>query len=293
MRKFTIFTILLTIIVVVVFGEIIVNEYLPNLIGGESAVIGGGGQADNGDELKLTLPTSLDVKKSISTNVLGSDLENYLGADVVSDDADADAVNGLTFKNPDPESAIGDFLPVDDSTDVIDEAPIIVPTIPETAPGLKDFEDESFISTANNVYLRDEQIKSAGFVGGYLEKEPFDGRLFKTVLIDDLTDVTIEKTVIRSETALLAKVYIFKVGLNANVNEVYELLKLRASQGLDIRINETNEYGLASFYMNDPTRSDTAFLTVRISGLIYSFSYPKPYHSQIKNLIKLIEWEME
>ena len=285
MRKFTIFTILLTIIVVVVFGEIIVNEYLPNLMSDES-------RAGDGEELKLTLPTSLDVKKSITTNVLG----NYLGADVKNSDGGSDdkvgAVDGLTFKNPEDPNVppAGDFLPVDDTIDVPDfidvgGEPIVEPE--------KDFEDESFISTANNVYLRDEQIKSAGFVGGYLEKEPFDGRLFKTILIDDLTDVAIEKTVIRSETALLAKVYVFKVGLNANVNEVYELLKLRASQGLDIKINETNEYGLASFYINDPTRSDTAFLTVRISGLIYSFSYPKPYHSQIKNLIKLIEWEME
>jgi len=276
-----------------VFGEIIVNEYLPNLMSDE-------GSDGNGENLKLTLPTSLDVKKSIATNVLG----NYLGADVENPPATPQAgtaaglaVDGLTFKNPEAD---GDFLPVDNTADVTDlievisDEPIAKPEI--TTPGIKDFEDETFASTSvvsGNVYLRDEQIKSAGFVGGYLEKETFDGLLFKTVPIDNLLDVTIEKTVIRSETALLAKVYIFKVGLNANANEVYELLKLRASQGLGIVINETNEYGVASFYMNDPARPNTAFLTVRISGLIYSFSYPKPYHSQIKNLIKLIEWEME
>ena len=91
---------------------------------------------------------------------------------------------------------------------------------------------------------------------------------------------------------ILAKVYVFKVGISSSANEVYQTLKLKSSQGLNIKLNETNEFGAASFFMNDPTRSDTAFLTVRISGLVYAFSYPKAYHSQVKNLIQLIEWEL-
>lgn len=298
MKKFTIFTIILTVIVVVAFSEVIVNEYLPNIFGSSDE----GGGADDGGDLKLNLPASLDAKKSISTSVLGSDLGNYLGAGDEEDaggnvqeetvEPSADSAGGTpAFLDPDAftdedgltensfKNAIPAEKPVEKSTGTSD---------PET----KDFEDESFVSTANNVYLRDEQIRSAGFVDAYLENEAFDGRLFKTILIDDLTDAEVTKTLIRTKDALLVKVYIFKIALNANVNEVYELLKLRSAQGLNIKINETNEFGLASFYMNDPTRSDTAFLTVRIAGFIYSFSYPKAYHSQVKNLMKLIEWEL-
>lgn len=299
MKKFTIFTIILTVIVVVAFSEVIVNEYLPNIFGSGDEESG-----TNDGDLKLNLPASLDAKKSISTSVLGSDLGNYLGA---GDEEDANGnvqeeivepvagdvgdVSGTpTFLDPNafsdedvlPENSFKNSIPADNT---VEKSTVT------SDPEAKDFEDENFVSTSNNVYLRDEQIKSAGFVDAYLENEAFDGRLFKTILIDDLTDAEVTKTLIRTKDALLVKVYIFKIALNANVNEVYELLKLRSSQGLNIKINETNEFGLASFYMNDPTRSDTAFLTVRIAGFIYSFSYPKAYHSQVKNLMKLIEWE--
>src|SRR3989338_4257046 len=68
MRKFTVFTVILTVIIVVVVAEIAVNEYLPALEGDA--------------ELTLDLPKSLDLSKSIETNVLGNNgLTNYLGAD--------------------------------------------------------------------------------------------------------------------------------------------------------------------------------------------------------------------
>lgn len=304
MKKFTIFTIILTVIVVVVFSEVIVNEYLPNVFGNET---GNDGVGDDGD-LKLSLPASLDAKKSISTNVLGSDLGNYLGSDeedenvengqkknVVAPNADAEKIKSTNDKSPiflDPNAFSNeDGLDENSFKNAIPAEKPVVESTGTSDSEAKDFEDESFVSTTNNVYLRAEQIKSAGFIDAYLENEAFDGRLFKTILIDDLNDAEVTKTLIRNKDALLVKVYIFKIALNANVNEVYELLKLRAAQGLNIRLNETNEFGLASFYMNDLTRSDTAFLTVRIAGFIYSFSYPKAYHSQVKNLMKLIEWE--
>lgn len=364
MKKFTVFTIILTLVVLVVFSEVIVNEYLPGVFGGGVSKDGGAGSGADGRSggnsgdvadgnyksgaaagSKSRLPAGLDAKKSLSTSVLGSDLGNYLGADDVevvdglSDGSLAVGLNsdsgvlsdgglevsrsagatyndgrvggavadGETGANPlflDPnafaDGQFGNELPnaaavegtvysADSAADgAVDSQDIAA----ENAPGVRDFEDESFVSPVNTVYLRNEQIKSAGFADAYLEDEAFDGRLFKTILIDDLKDAAVTKTLIRNQNALLAKVYIFKTAMNANVSEVYELLKLRAGQGLRVSLNETNEFGLASFYMNDPTRADTAFLTVRIAGFIYSFSYPKAYHSQIKNMIKLIEWEL-
>ena len=143
-----------------------------------------------------------------------------------------------------------------------------------------------------SVYLRDEQLKSAGFASAYLEKQAFDGYLFKNILINDLHDVEIEKSVIRTKEELFAKIYIFKAGIDSDINEVYQLIKLRSSKGLNVNVNETNQYGTGSFYLNDPSRSNTAFLTVRIGAVIYAFSYPKEYHAQMKNLIQLIEWEL-
>lgn len=286
MKKFTVFTIILTVIVVIVFSETIARDYLPMLgIGGEEAGL---------SEKELTLPDGLDLSKSIQTDSFDSDVR--LG----------DSTSLPIFTDIDI-SKLGDddFLPVDDvASGPIDDGNIGSP-LAESAPvvkttpkddsiggGLKDFEDEDFVAPSVSVYLRDEQLKSAGFTSAYLEEQAFDGYLFKNILVNDLHDVEIEKTLIRSKDLLFAKVYIFKAGIESDINEVYQLIKLRSSEGLNVDINETNQYAAGSFYMNDPSRSNTAFLTIRIGAVIYAFSYPKEYHAQIKNLIQLIEWEL-
>lgn len=307
MKKFTIFTIILTIVVIVVLAELMAKDYLPGFSADKNVATD---QSAEGQ--KLTLPTSLDVKKSISTNVLegnvlgadGTDLNNKLGADNTVVPADntvqvpvslPDQPIDMTNAGVAPKTNNPDFLDPNNFADpsaVSATATTQSPTQPTNPSGVKDFEDEKPVTTSANVYLRDEQIKSAGFTGGYLESEPLDGRLFKTIDIADLKDTEVTKTDIRTKDEILAKVYVFKVGIGNSANEVYQTLKLKASQGLNVKLNETNEFGSASFFMNDPIRSDTVFLTVRIAGLVYSFSYPKPYHSQVKNLIQLIAWEL-
>ncbi|MBI5753756.1 hypothetical protein HZA40_01275, partial [Candidatus Peregrinibacteria bacterium] len=277
MKKFTIFTVILTIVVVVVFAELMSKGNLSGL-GGSSGVA----TDQSGDNMKLTLPKSLDAKKSLKTDVLGSDgsdtgttagdLANRLGADnQVVPRASVDSVPVVlpeTSKNPDfldPNAFVNGAQPVDVTNlgkkTVAIQAPPPTGQAPAQTSDVKDFEDADFAAApTGNVYLRDEQIKSAGFTGGYLENEPLDGRLFKTIDISDLSDVEVTKTDIRSKEEILAKVYVFKIGLNNNVSEVYQILKMRAAQGPNIKLNETNEFGQASFYMNDPSRSDTAFL---------------------------------
>lgn len=285
MKKFTIFTVILTIVVVVVLAELMAKDYIPGFSTDKNV-------ASEGEDMKLTLPSSLDAKRSISTNVLGSDGTDFnkLGADntVLPTDDKVDSPISLPVLDEDG----ADFL---DPDNFIDPKNVTTqsPTQTTNTSGVKDFEDENSTPTvAANVYLREEQIKSAGFTGGYLEDEPLDGRLFKTIDISDLEDTEVTKTDIRTADEILAKVYIFKVGISSSANDVYLNLKLKTSQGLNVKLNETNEFGSASFFMNDPVRSETAFLVVRISGLVYGFSYPKTYHSQVKNLIQLISWEL-
>ncbi len=396
MQKFTIFTIILTGLVVVTVSEIVVNEYLPRVDGDEIAQ----------ENLELNLPDSLDLSKTIETNVLASNdggLNNHLGADTsqiphtveteetdssplnITDDLEKDippttenektgpslldvmkeveedavirigekalaaekaaklAASMVQIPRPTPvveaPTAI-ERLAVDPAyesllraepetlydveisnpvaTDTVElempvvreTEPIVASTVnaeddiingavrveePEAKPsGLADFEDTSVevVRYSPNVYLREEQLRSAGFVSAYLEEESNNGLLYKTIPIDDLSGVTINKYIIRTDNEMLAKVYVVKAGINMNINDVYGILKNRAASGLNTNINETNDFAINSFYMNDNSRPNTAFLTVRVGGLIYGFSYPKAYHSQIKNLIQLIEWEL-
>lgn len=292
MQKFAIFTIILTMVVVVVVSEIVVNDYLPSLEKDEASA----------EEMTLDLPNSLDLSKSLETSSLGADggLNNYLGSDV----APGEEIRiEDEFLEEDPiVSEIGlsnyaDLIGEDiEESEVNGSVP--VESIEQSIEGssdVVDFEDitsQPSVSRAPSIYLREEQIRSAGFASGYLEDEENDGTIYKTIRIDDIADVTLNKTVIRTQDELLAKVYVVSVGIQANINDVYDALKTRAGAGLGIEINETNEYGIASFFINDSSRPNTAFLTVRVGGLIYGFSYPKEYHAQIKNLVQLLMWEL-
>lgn len=233
-------------------AEVAVNEYLP---------FSEEGIADNLSESgDVPLPDSLDLSKSMETNVLGA-TETVQSEPLEQSVAD-------TGREIPVESV--DILPVDDDSD---------------------FESENYVNWNTNVYIRDDQIKSSGFVNATLSSEPHNGFIFKTVYVDDLYDLNVTKTVVKDADMLLAKIYVLQVGPASSITEVYEVLKVRASEGLDTEINETNEFGQGSFFMNDSKRSAVAFLTVKISNMVYSFSYPKEYHPQIRNLIMLLDYE--
>ncbi|MBI2634457.1 hypothetical protein HYW82_02165 [Candidatus Peregrinibacteria bacterium] len=267
MQKFTIFTILLTVVVIVVVAEVAVNRYLP----------------------ELDLPGDL---AAVPKNYLGADvLGSFTGKDSAADNnvIDNDVIDEDTLSDL-------DFLPVydedqDDGTNVD-----IGDTDVEKTPATNDFEDsnvnKSYVAPTANVYLRDEQIKSAGFADAYLKKEDHEGLLFKTINIADLKDTEIEKYTIGADNVLFAKVYVFKVGIETEIGTIYDILKQRAAENPGVIVNETGQYGSASFFMNDSQRTSTAFLTARIGSFIYAFSYPKEFHPQIKNLIQLLVWEI-
>lgn len=286
MKKFTVFTVILAITVIVTVSEMFVNNYLPNLGSGE------------GEELTLTLPQSLDLSKIVKTDTLGASelgetsgsesvLSNKLGSDVEIENFEGSYDNAIPtglseekiVMEPADEESTGAYK-VEDKQ------------VANTGDEASDFEDQTFSMQNVNINLRQEQIDSAGFFGAYIEEEESDGKLYKTIDVADLYDTKMQKFVIRSEEELMAKVYIFSVGANSNIDELYQLIKSRCGQVPVSTVNETNEYGNGSFYLNDSSRGGTVFLTTKMGELVYGFSYPKTYHSQVKNLVQLLTWEL-
>lgn len=272
MRRFTVFTVLLTVVIVVVLAEMLVNDYLPKF---RKDAVG----TENG--MTLDLPNDIDLSGG-QANVLGSDV-------------DFSKIPDSNYPDIEYEEVTLD-IDSDDLLDISDDALLeipadITPTYVATESDVSDFEDENFVTFSANVFIREDMIKSAGFADAYLESEPHNGYLYKTIYLDDLPDVEVTKYAIRDEESLFAKVYVFQVGGLSSVSEIYEVLKIRATEALDVVVNENNEFGDESFYMNDNRRQGVAFLTVRFGAVLYGFSYPKDYHSQIKNLATLIDYE--
>lgn len=263
MQKFNVFTVILASVMVVVVAEFAINGY------GENT-------ATDSAEFSFDLPESLDLSEVGQTSVLTADDFDFgVEEEVIPVDAELEAFAEQEFSSS--SGIVYDEIPFSDG-----------PSDEE----ILDFEDEDFsIPTLESVFLRQDQVQSAGFSNARIESEEHDGLLFKSIYIDDLYDVDIEKWLVQSDVQLFAKAYVFSFGPDSGVNEVYEILKVRASQGLNAEVNETNEFAEGSFYMNDTRRQNTAFLTVKMGNLIYAFSYPKEYHQQIKNLVTLLDLE--
>ncbi len=160
-----------------------------------------------------------------------------------------------------------------------------------TTNSLPDFEDINVSATQINPYLREDQLRSAGFVTAFFEEEKNDDMLYKTVYVGDIKNVIKKKYIIRDDALLYAKVYVFSPDTGIDTLAIYALLKGKCESSSNVTINETNQFGKSSFYMNDSLREDTAFLTVKYNSIVYAFSYPKVYHKQVSNLIKLIGLE--
>ncbi|MFA6305544.1 MAG: hypothetical protein WC651_02330 [Candidatus Gracilibacteria bacterium] len=281
MRKFTVFTVILTLVIVVIAAQVVADRYGSSLdlafLTGENEVTG---------TTTAPLPDSLNL----SANVLGADETAQIGLD-------SSAL---------PPTEFGDGLDVpigaSDTVDAVEtegtetiDSPVLVDSsevIPTEITGdADDFENTNFEPAILNVYLNQDHLKSAGFNNAVIATEAFDGFLYKTIYVQDLKDLKIFKNVVNSADSTLCKVYIIDVGPMSTPKDVYDTLKTRGAEGLDIEINETNTFGDGSFYMNDSRRQNVAFLTVRFGNLIYGFSYPKEYHPQVQNLIKLLDME--
>lgn len=286
MRRFTVFTVLSAIVVFVVGADVFVNDVLPKYKKPSDAP-----STESVFDLPDSLPTT-DVSDFGSANIFGADVASEGIPRVSNPD-----IAGFTNPQDDfSQYENVDYL-VGDGSPVGTLIPIASPISPTPSSNGSvssgDFEDSNFVAFSPSVLIREDQIRSAGFSSAYLEEEAHDGFLFKSVYVDDLYDVSVSKYSVKSSDKPLAKVYVFQIGPLSSLKEVYEVLKVRSTEGLDMEVNETNTFGAGSFFINDVRRQNVAFLTVKIGSHIYGFSYPKEYHAQIKNLVKLLEMEFQ
>ncbi|MBT3704729.1 hypothetical protein HOG17_03020 [Candidatus Peregrinibacteria bacterium] len=267
MQKFTVFTVLLTIVVVVVAAETFVNKYLPAVDGPNDGVT-----AEEG----YNLPSELELSDRFQSNVLGADLiGNPVEEEVVADIGLLDTTD-VPLEIVDSSGDVFDFMSNDDSGLALSDG------------GTFDIEDfsRSYDDSAGPVsYVRNDQIVNSGFIGGYLVDEETDGMLYKSIPMTDLVGIDVKKYAVTNGSTTFAKIYAIVPDNAAQVGEVYEVLKMRASETGQSTLNETNQFGSASFYMNDSRRDSVAFLTVRLGSKIFGFSYPKQYHPQVRNLV--------
>ena len=134
-----------------------------------------------------------------------------------------------------------------------------------------------------------EQLTEAGFKNAKIVKTNFSKRIFQLIDVSDVFNSDNGEFNISDDNGNIYVVITemrFQTELEAE--DFYNLLKKRAAGLPGLTINENNQFGNASFFINDPKRIGNAFLVVRIGNYAYSYTYPKVNHEFIKKLIILL-----
>lgn len=133
-----------------------------------------------------------------------------------------------------------------------------------------------------------EQLFEAGFKNAKSISINFGGRIFNLVDVSDIVNADIGEFNISDEKNIYAVVVESRLQTELEAQDFYNLFKKRA-QGLPgITTNENDQFGSASFFMNDPKKLGNAFLVVRIKNRVYFYTYPKANHEFTKKLIILL-----
>jgi hypothetical protein len=132
------------------------------------------------------------------------------------------------------------------------------------------------------------QVHEAGFKEATFPIIPFDGMVFNRVdMRNYVNESNLEYQIIENgeTSAFLTEFNLLNPGI---AQEVYEILREKVEAQNEFTINETNQYGNASFFANNSTQTNHVFLVVKQGTRLYTCHYPAKNHNKIKNLITSI-----
>lgn len=173
----------------------------------------------------------------------------------------------------------------------------------EETPGTISFDDaaESFGADSRDA---DEDVSEAsqvkaeisfgliglsGFQNVTLQRVPFSGILFERIDLRDFQSVpVVQQNLLQNNKERIAMMYEFHGDNELLANEVYLYIKEKARAGLNVGVNETDDYGDGSFYVNYTDISGSAFLVVKIRESVYALTYEKGLHSFMESLIRYL-----
>ncbi|MBA4337162.1 hypothetical protein C0416_05340 [bacterium] len=132
-----------------------------------------------------------------------------------------------------------------------------------------------------------EMILKAGFQNGTVAIEQFDGKIFNDYDISEYQDDEHIRYIIKEgvEDAGIVNELIYPSKEIAQ--GVYAQLKAKMSaEESPFTLNETNQYGEASFFANKSTETNSVFLVVNFAERLYTLHYPAKNHNKMKNLLQ-------
>ncbi len=151
--------------------------------------------------------------------------------------------------------------------------------------------EENPVKTAPGYKFSIERLRAVGLPDSVIQRRPFDNMLFEDLEIDTLESFDVSVNAIyrteHGERIRTFDVYAFQGIDEAISSEIYDLIKYKYAGSLGVTVNETNAFGMASFFVNHLPPKNAAFLVVKYPDSVYALSYPREdgFYELIKKLL--------
>ena len=116
----------------------------------------------------------------------------------------------------------------------------------------------------------------------------FDGMLFDTIDTSKLNASTIYNIQLLQKNSEIAMVNELHFENTSQAQLAFNIIQATADSYKQIDTNVTNEFGSESFYINNPSKVDRAFLVIRYQGIIYALNYKRDFHASLKDFYPVL-----
>ncbi|MBD3270081.1 hypothetical protein GF376_00985 [Candidatus Peregrinibacteria bacterium] len=178
----------------------------------------------------------------------------------------------LTNLNFEAEDNFGDIIKNSEKNDSKSDIEFNQPELSTSLEETIEIEIEGYKFSQENLF-------KAGLENTIAQKRPYDGFLFNDLELKSLTSFDLDYQVIylieNGEQNKIFDVYSFTNIEKDLSEEIYDLIRIRYENSLGARVNETNMFGLSSFFINFTPPKENAFLVVKYPDSVYALSYPK------------------
>ena len=116
----------------------------------------------------------------------------------------------------------------------------------------------------------------------------FDGKIFSTIDSSNLNANTIYNIQLLQNNKEVAIVNELHFDNTSQSQLAFNIIQATASSYNQVQTNVTNEFGSESFYINNPSKVDRAFLVIRDDKIIYALNYQRDIHAPLKDFYKTL-----
>ncbi len=178
---------------------------------------------------------------------------------------------------------LGSFTDYIQQKELIENAEEAQEIIDEAAPEQPSDSNEALESVRLNTLILELDIPRL-----QLRFQEIPERLFDSFQISkDLVNKEVY-AIVSSDQQTIASIQEIVTDDEKKSQQIFEEIKAISSSVPSFSINQTNEFGDRSFYINPNQDSDSAFLINQKGTLIYAVAYQKQYHDQFKDWFELL-----